>query len=174
MIDITKAKLELKKYLDKYEGKSDLSFNLKVTHTYHVAENSKNIAEKLNLSKEDIELAELIGLLHDIGRFEELKITKELNSIKFDHATYGSKMLFEKGMIRNFVEDSQYDEIIKKAIENHSKLTIEKGLNERELLHSKIIRDADKLDNYRVKQEEKIEVIFPKREIEKKIWKKVY
>ena len=191
MIDITKAKLELKKYLDKYEGKSDLSFNLKVTHTYHVAENSKNIAEnlkvthtyhvaenskniaeKLNLSKEDIELAELIGLLHDIGRFEELKITKELNSIKFDHATYGSKMLFEKGMIRNFVEDSQYDEIIKKAIENHSKLTIEKGLNERELLHSKIIRDADKLDNYRVKQEEKIEAIFPKR-VKKKIWKKV-
>ena len=43
---------------------------------------------------------------------------------------------------------------------NHS---IEKGLNERELLHSKIIRDADKLDNYRVKQEEKIEAIFPKR-----------
>lgn len=163
MIDITKAKLELKKYLDKYEDKSALSFNLKVTHTYHVAENSKNIAEKLNLSKEDIELAELIGLLHDIGRFEELKITKELNSVKFDHATHGSKMLFEKGMIRNFVEDSQYDEIIKKAIENHSKLTIEKELNERELLHSKIIRDADKLDNYRVKQEEKIEAIFPKR-----------
>ena len=163
MIDITKAKLELKKYLNKYEDKSDLSFNLKVTHTYHVAENSKNIAEKLNLSKEDIELAELIGLLHDIGRFEELKITKELNSVKFDHATHGSKMLFEKGMIRNFVEDSQYDEIIKKAIANHSKLAIEKGLNERELLHSKIIRDADKLDNYRVKQEEKIEAIFPKR-----------
>ena len=163
MIDISKAKIAFKKFLDKYEDKSDLSFQLKVVHTYHVAENSKYIAEQLNLSKEDIELAELIGLLHDIGRFEELKITKELNCVKFDHATHGSKMLFEKGMIRNFVEDSQYDEIIKKAIENHSKLAIEKGLNERELLHSKIIRDADKLDNYRVKQEEKIEAIFPKR-----------
>lgn len=31
------------------------------------------------------------------------------------------------------------------------------------MLHSKIIRDADKLDNYRVKKEEKIEAIFPKR-----------
>jgi putative nucleotidyltransferase with HDIG domain len=49
-----------------------------VIHTYHVADNARNIAEKLKLSKEDIELAELIGLLHDIGRFEELKITKEL------------------------------------------------------------------------------------------------
>lgn len=163
MIDISKAKIAFKKFLDKYEDKSDLSFQLKVVHTYHVAENSKYIAEKLNLSKEDIELAELIGLLHDIGRFEELKITKELNSVKFDHATHGSTMLFENGMIRNFIEDSQYDEIIRKSIENHSRLVIEKGLNERELLHSKIIRDADKLDNYRVKKAEKIEAIFPKR-----------
>lgn len=45
--------------------------------------------EKLNLSKEDIKLAELIGLLHDIGSFEELKITNELNSVKFEHALYG-------------------------------------------------------------------------------------
>ena len=30
-------------------------------------------------------------------------------------------------------------------------------------MHSKIIRDADKWDNYRVKKEEKIEAIFPKR-----------
>ncbi len=163
MIDILKAKIEFKKFLDKYEDKSDLSFKLKVVHTYHVAENAKEIAENLNLSKEDIELAELIGLLHDIGRFEELKITKELNSVKFDHARHGSTMLFEKGMIRNFIENSQYDEIIRKSIENHSKLAIEEGLNERELLHSKIIRDADKLDNYRVKKEEKIEAIFPKR-----------
>lgn len=140
-----------------------MSFNLKVEHTYHVAKNSKEIAKKLKLSKEDIELAELIGLLHDIGRFEELKVTKELNSVKFDHALYGSKMLFEKEMIRKFIEDSQYDEIIKRAIENHSRLAIEEGLDGRTLLHAKIIRDADKLDNYRVKQEERIEAIFPTR-----------
>lgn len=72
-------------------------------------------------------------------------------------------MLFEKGLIRNFVEDNKYDNIIKKAIENHSRLSIEDGLDERTLLHSKIIRDADKLDNYRVKKEEKIEAIFPTR-----------
>lgn len=163
MIDIEKAKIAFKDFLDEYEDKSDLGFELKIVHTYHVAENAKEIAEKLNLSKEDIKLAELIGLLHDIGRFEELKITKELNSVKFDHAGHGSKMLFEKGMIRKFIEDNQYDNIIKRAIENHSKLEIEKDLDERTLLHSKIIRDADKIDNYRVKKDEKVEAIFPKR-----------
>lgn len=163
MINITKSKEAFKKFLDTYEDKSDASFKLKVVHTYHVADNARNIAEKLKLSKEDIELAELIGLLHDIGRFEELKITKELNSVKFDHASHGVKMLFEKGMIRDFIENNQYDEIIKIAIDNHSRLTIEDGLNERTLLHSKIIRDADKLDNYRVKKDESIEAIFPTR-----------
>lgn len=163
MIDLEKAKIAFKDFLEEYEDKSDLGFELKIIHTYHVAENAKKIAEKLNLSKEDIELAELIGILHDIGRFEELKITKELNSVKFDHAGHGSKMLFEKGMIRKFIKDNQYDGIIKKAIENHSKLKIEDNLDERTLLHSKIIRDADKIDNYRVKKDEKVEAIFPKR-----------
>lgn len=163
MIDITKSKSAFKIFLDNYEDKSDASFKLKVVHTYHVADNAREIAKKLNLSKEDIELAELIGLLHDIGRFEELKITKELNSVKFDHASHGSKMLFENGMIREFIDDNQYDKIIKKAIENHSRLSIEDGLENRIFLHSKIIRDADKLDNYRVKKDENIEAIFPKR-----------
>lgn len=163
MIDIKKAKIAFKDFLEQYEDKEHVSFKLKVVHTYHVAENARKIAEKLNLNKEDIELAELIGLLHDIGRFEELKVTNELNSVKFNHAMHGSKMLFEQQMIKYFIEDRQYDEIIKKAIENHSKLAIEKGLDERTLLHSKIIRDADKLDNYRVKKEESIEAIFPTR-----------
>ena len=55
----------------------------------------------------------------------KLKITKELNNVKFDHAGHGVKMLFENGMIRDFIEDNQYVEIIKIAINNHSRLTIE-------------------------------------------------
>ena len=101
--------------------------------------------------------------MHDIGRFEEIKVTQEMNSLKFDHAYYGAKILFDDGLIRNFIEDSQYDNIIRKAIENHSKIKIEDGLDERCLLHAKIIRDADKLDNYRVKIEENIESVFPKK-----------
>lgn len=163
MIDIEKAKRAFKDFLYNYKDEKHVKYKLKIIHTYHVAEKAKEIAEKLNLDKEDILLAELIGLLHDIGRFEELKMTNELNNVKFDHATIGAKMLFEKGLIRKFIEDDTYDEIIKKSIENHSRLEIEKGLDERTLLHSKIIRDADKLDNFRVKKEEKIEEIFPGR-----------
>lgn len=161
MIDIQRAKSAFKKFLEKYEDKNELGFELKVVHTYNVVENAKKIAIELNLSEEDINLAELIGLLHDIGRFEEITFLKQFDSVGFDHAAYGIKMLFEENLIRNFIEDNNYDEIIKTAIDNHSRLVIENNLNERCLLHSKIIRDADKLDNFRVKKEERIEAIFP-------------
>ena len=161
MIDIIKAKKEFKKLLDSYNNHEQIGLDLKVKHTYQVVENAKKLANKLNLNEEDKTLAELIALLHDIGRFEELKVTNRFDSSKFDHAKHGVKMLFEDGLIKKFVEDRKYDEIIKKAVENHSLKEIEKGLSEKELLHAKIIRDADKLDNYRVKIEEKVETIFP-------------
>ena len=72
-------------------------------------------------------------------------------------------MLFEDNMIRDFIGDDSYDEIIKAAISNHSRLSIQEGLDDRCMLHAKIIRDADKLDNFRVKKDEKIEAIFPGR-----------
>lgn len=160
MIDIQKARIAFKNFINKYENQEDLGFNLKVVHTYHVSKNAKDLAIKLNLSEEDIALAELIGLLHDIGRFEEIKVMNGFNSVKFNHATYASTMLFENNLIREFIEEDKYDNVIKNAIENHNKLKIDAGLDEKSLLHARIIRDADKLDNYRVKKEEKIEEIF--------------
>lgn len=180
MIDIQKARVAFKEFINKYDNQEDKGFNLKAVHTYYVSRNAKELATKLNLSDEDINLAELIGLLHDIGRFEEIKIMSGFNSVEFNHATYASKMLFEDNLIRSFIDDDKYDDIIKNAIENHNKLNIDNDLDDRSLLHARIIRDADKLDNYRVKKEEKIEEIFAgrvnsKEEIEEsEISNKVY
>lgn len=163
MIDIIKAKYAFKKFLELYkESQNEDGFELKVIHTYHVAENSKELAKKLKLNDEDIKLAELIGLLHDIGRFEELKVLNKFDGTKFEHAEYGVKMLFEDGIIKDFIEDEEYYTIIRKAIYNHNKLKIEDNLDERTLLHSKIIRDSDKLDNFRIKKEYDPDKLFIK------------
>ena len=143
------------------DNQDNPGFNLKVVHTYHVVDNAVMISKKQGLSEEDTNLAALIGILHDIGRFDELKNLKKFDSVGNDHAMFASKILFEEGLITNFIDTDKYNNIIKKAIENHNKKQIEDGLSDKELLHAKIIRDADKLDNYRVKQEEKIENIFP-------------
>lgn len=91
MIDINKAKQFYKEYISQYNPE-DPRIALKIVHIYRTAEESKRLAEKLNLSKEDNLLAELIGLLHDIGRFEQVKIYNTfLDKISVNHAEYGVK-----------------------------------------------------------------------------------
>ena len=161
MIDLEKAKTAFKEYVNNYKNQNEPGFNLKVVHTYHVVENARMISNELRLTEEDVSLACVIGLLHDIGRFDELKNRKRFDSVGNDHALFATKLLFEDGLITQFVDSSEYNNIIKKAIENHNKKEIEKGLNERELLHAKIIRDADKLDNFEVLKTENIKNRFP-------------
>ena len=93
----------------------------------------------MNLSEEDVKLAELIGMLHDIGRFEQLRVYNTYNDREsINHGEYGAKILFEDGLIKNFIEDRSYDRIIYLAVINHNRDNIEEGLNDRELLHCKI------------------------------------
>ncbi len=148
MIDILKAEKAFKEYLIPYDINNP-KIKIKIAHTYRTVEVAKKIAESLNLEEEDVQLACLIGLLHDIGRFEQLRIYDTFDDNKsIDHADFSVKVLFEDGIIKEFIEDRQYDDIIYKAIKNHNKYEIEEGLNERELLHAKLIRDADKTDIY--------------------------
>ena len=126
----------------------------KVKHTYQVVNNAKYICKKLNLDELNTDIAMVIALLHDIGRFIQAKEMKNFREdiTSFDHAALGVKLLFDKNEIRNFVSSSEYDEIIKKAIANHSKYIFdESGLSDNEILHCKIIRDADKIDSFRAK-----------------------
>lgn len=150
MIDIIKVEEEFKKYVEPYDI-TNPKIERKVVHTFRTANVAKEIAESLELEEEDILLAQLIGILHDIGRFEQVRIYNTYNDIKsIDHADFGVEILFKEEKIKDFIEDRQYDDIIYKSIKNHNKYATEKGLNDRELLHSKIIKDADKTDIFAV------------------------
>lgn len=149
-IDIVKAKQIFKEYVKNYNPE-DEKIKIKIAHIERVSQISKRLAENLKLSQEDIELAEIIGLLHDIGRFEQVKRYHTfVDKDSINHGEYGVKILFENELIREFIKDDQYDRIIKLAILNHNKADIEKGLTKRENLHAKIIRDADKTDIFSV------------------------
>lgn len=146
MIDIEKAKSEFINYTNNYDS-TNPHIARKIGHTFRVMEFSKKIAESLKLSKEDIELATLIGLLHDLARFEQRRLYDTFSDSKsVDHGDLAVTILEENEYIRKYVEENQYDEIIKLAVKNHNKFKIQDGLDERTLLHAKIVRDADKLD----------------------------
>lgn len=161
MIDIEKARIEFVKYAEQYDINSG-RISLKVKHILRVAQNCKFLAEQLNMSEEQIRLAELIGLFHDIGRFEQVRLydTFSDKDTGLDHASYSLKVLYEDGLINRFIDTSEYDDIIKKSVFNHNKANIDENVNGEALIFSKIIRDADKLDIYRVINEEKMEDVF--------------
>ena len=59
-------------YLKHYDQNDD-KIHLKIVHTWGVVQAIDFIVSDMNLKEEDKELARLIALLHDIGRFEQLK-----------------------------------------------------------------------------------------------------
>lgn len=138
------------KTFDDYVSNFDLNedaIKRKYDHSYRVVSNSKRISEFLELNDNDTYLACLIGLLHDIGRFEQWTKYQTYSDYKsIDHALLGAKILFEDGLINDFVLEQKDYELVKKAIVNHNLYKINRDLNDKELLFSKIIRDADKLD----------------------------
>ena len=143
-LDIEKIKKEFIKYTENYNLRDEMLKN-KQQHSIRVMEINRDIAIRLKLTQEEIDIATLIGLLHDIARFEQYKrygTFKDRESI--DHGDYAIEIL--KTELRKYIETDQYDEIIKKAIKNHNKYEIEKGLTEKELIFAKMIRDADKID----------------------------
>jgi len=145
-MDIEKAKKEFIKYTNNYDLQND-NITRKIGHSIRVMEISESIAKDLDLTKEQIELATLIGLLHDIARFEQMKrYGTYKDSISCDHGDLGVEILEHDNFIRKFIDEDKYDKIILTSIKNHNKYKIEENLTEEELLFSKIIRDADKLD----------------------------
>lgn len=147
MIDIENAKRVFNEYVKNFNPE-DGRIKLKIDHILRVANYSKQIATNLKLSEEQIQLAELIGIFHDIGRFKQAEKYHTFSDKEsgVNHAEYSIKVLYEDNLIEKFKVDDKYNHIIKKAVLNHNKAEIEKGLQEDELLFAKIIRDADKLD----------------------------
>ena len=149
---INRVKIEdvFQNYVDKYNSR-DGKIKLKIDHTYRVAKICEKIAENLELSGQDIDIAYLTGILHDIGRFEQIKrFNTFVDAESVDHAKLGIEILFEENLIREFIEDKSEDELIRKVIYNHNVFSLPDNLSERELLFAKILRDADKIDIFRV------------------------
>ena len=93
-IDRDRARAAFKSYTDAYDA-TNPRIALKIEHTYHVAEACDAVAREQGWSSEDIDLAWLCGLLHDMGRFEQLRrwdTFKDAESMS--HAALGIEVLF--------------------------------------------------------------------------------
>ena len=91
----------------------------KFHHTYRVSEYAKEIARSLKLNEHDIWLSEVIGLFHDMGRFEQWTKYKTFNDIdSVDHGDLACELLFDNNEIQKFNIDKKYYKVIYYSIHN--------------------------------------------------------
>ena len=120
--------------------------NYKYYHSYRVMDLMHLLAKDKKLSPDDTKIAECIGLFHDIGRFIQEEQIGCFNDLILDHGDIGSSYIKKENVLSKCHLAKKDYPIVYKAIKNHNKFHIENSLNEREMLFSKLIRDADKLD----------------------------
>lgn len=161
---------KFKAYTSAYDV-SDEKIKLKIYHTYRVAGLCERIAKSEGMSQEEADLAWLLGMLHDIGRFEQLRrYGTFIDSESVDHAVLGADILFggknlkseteSSGCIRNFIWETGEDGLIEMAIQVHNAYRIPENLDKRTEKFCHILRDADKIDILRVNVEVPLEEIY--------------
>lgn len=120
-----KTEIELYKidYKNKMKGKTE--------HIYRVTDGMKGMFHELNLGEDYIDLAKVVGLLHDIGRYKQLEKTStfvdgDSYSNKYpaflqykNHAEHGSDLLAH-GLFEEFHININYQELIYLAVRNHA------------------------------------------------------
>lgn len=148
-IDRTRARDAFLQYVDDYDA-SNPRIALKIAHTLRVAELCDRIAPA------EHDLAWLCGLLHDIGRFEQVRQYNTFNdSLSVSHASLGVDVLFASDvmggkLIRQFLPEATHDELIRTAVATHSDLRIPANIDDRTRMHCNVLRDADKIDIIKV------------------------
>jgi hypothetical protein len=118
---------------------------LKRNHSLRVSSLAGLISKKIRLGNEDIILSKIVGLLHDVGRFQQIiQYRTFIDRDSFDHGKYGADLLRSLNIIMEL--PPPIGELLRCAVSHHNKAKIPPNMGSRKLLHTRIIRDADKLD----------------------------
>ena len=125
------------------------NISLKEDHTFRVCQNMSEITEALSLNDNRKMLAEAVALFHDIGRFPQYAKFKTFrDSVSVNHGLLGAQTIVEKGVLRNLSVDEQ--EIIVQSVTFHNAFSVPKKEKKEIVFFIQLIRDADKLDIWRV------------------------
>ena len=147
----------VRNYRDPF-GHLSRMMQLKYDHTRLVVENAVTIAKVEKFTDEERFVAVAAALLHDTGRYEQLERYNTFkDSESVDHAVFSHDIVKEKGWLRELsgatlarpLEDS-----ILKAVLYHNRCDLPAKLDHLTELASHTVRDSDKLDIFRVLEDQ--------------------
>ena len=149
---LPKLKQWLEKYIEQFASRDpniQAALDLKQGHTRRVCEAILDIGRHEGLSGEDLLTAEAAALLHDIGRFEQYRKYRTFSDARSEnHALLGVKVIQDNTILESM--DPAKARIIIRAVECHNRATLPAHENGRGLFFMKLLRDADKVDIWRV------------------------
>ncbi len=131
------------------EEQDQRNIRLKEDHSHRVRDNALRIAEGLGLVGRDIALAGIIALFHDVGRFPQYARYRTFeDSRSVNHAVLGAKTLLGLNVLRDLPVRER--SLIVRVVALHNVFLLPPRLDDEVSLHAKLVRDADKLDIWRV------------------------
>jgi putative nucleotidyltransferase with HDIG domain len=132
-----------------HDGPENRNIVLKEEHTYRVCDEILNLGGELGFKDDALRLAEICALLHDVGRFEQYDRYHTFSDCKSEnHASLGIRILKKHDVLKKF--DAMSKALIFRTIECHNHVSLPAYERYPHLLFIKLLRDADKLDIYRV------------------------
>lgn len=122
---------------------------LKEYHTFNVCGNILSLSGELFLNDNQRLLAESIALFHDVGRFSQYSRYKTFrDSISVNHGLLGAEILKQERILQELPEDEQ--EIVLESVKFHNAFSVPGKASEAVQFFLRLVRDADKLDIWRV------------------------
>lgn len=122
---------------------------LKIEHTKNVCMNIAEIAKGASLDDNPARMAGAIALFHDIGRFPQYaKYRTFRDAISTNHGLLGAKTLIDNKVLERVPEDEK--QLILQTVRFHNAFAIPAAFNGDSVLFLKLIRDADKVDIFRI------------------------
>jgi len=139
-------------YTNRFLGHDDIvdaNLRLKQEHTQRVRTESVLLAQELALSEDETRIAELIALFHDVGRFPQFAEYRTFNDPKsVNHSALGVQILRQEGVLEALTPQER--QWVETGVGLHGRKALPSALTGRALLFAKIIRDADKIDIFRI------------------------
>lgn len=125
------------------------NIRLKIEHTWKVCEAMALLAEGEGLPEDEARIAAAVALLHDIGRFPQYRRWRTfLDSDSDNHARLAIDVIREEHVLDGI--DPSEELLIEEAVRFHNMLTPPTSFHSPTRKYIDLIRDADKLDIWRV------------------------
>lgn len=122
---------------------------LKIDHTRRVGDNMRHLAVAVGLDNDGQNLAEAVGLFHDVGRFEQYRRFGTFNDRQsVNHAALGVEVLTSAEVLEPLSQAERT--IICDAVRFHNALALPARRPAASMLFLRLIRDADKLDIWKL------------------------